>query len=64
MVATSTLDNNNVTAYTDFFIGRRSYVGVPGDAFFMGQIDDIRIYNRTVDLSEISALYHEGGWAK
>jgi len=64
LVATSTLDNNNVTAYTDFFIGRRSYVGVPGDAFFMGQIDDIRIYNRTVDLSEISALYHEGGWAK
>lgn len=29
---------------------------------FTGKIDDLRIYNRSLLDSEISALYHEGGW--
>ena len=31
--------------------------------FFSGGIDDIRIYNRSLDSTEIQALYHEGGYA-
>jgi len=30
--------------------------------YFIGQIDDIRIYNRALTDEEILALYHEGGW--
>jgi hypothetical protein len=29
---------------------------------FVGSLDDIRIYNRLLSASEITALYHEGGW--
>jgi hypothetical protein len=29
---------------------------------FVGLIDDVRIYNRTLSDSEIQALYHESGW--
>jgi uncharacterized protein (TIGR02145 family) len=32
------------------------------DAYFNGKIDDIRLYNNALSESEISALYHEGGW--
>jgi YD repeat-containing protein len=31
-------------------------------ANFSGKLDDIRIYNRALNESEINALYHEGGW--
>ncbi len=30
--------------------------------YFNGTIDDIRIYNRALNESEIEALYHEDGW--
>ena len=30
--------------------------------FFHGDIDDIRIYNRALNESEIQELYHENGW--
>jgi len=30
--------------------------------YFDGSIDDIRIYDRALNESEIQALYHEGGW--
>jgi hypothetical protein len=32
------------------------------DRYFQGKIDDIRIYNRKLSVSEIGVLYHEGGW--
>ncbi|MCD4735599.1 MAG: hypothetical protein K8R53_06115, partial [Bacteroidales bacterium] len=32
------------------------------DEGFDGEIDDIRIYNRVLDSSEIDSLYHEGSW--
>lgn len=31
---------------------------------FNGTLDDIRIYNRALNESEIQQLYHEGGWQK
>jgi len=31
-------------------------------AYFIGKIDDIRIYNRALSDAEIQSLYHEGGW--
>ncbi len=31
-------------------------------SYFYGDMDDIRIYKRTLNQSEIDALYHEGGW--
>jgi len=30
--------------------------------YFVGSIDDIRIYNRALDEREIQLLYHENGW--
>ncbi len=30
--------------------------------YFIGSIDDIRIYNRALTDEEIMILYHEGGW--
>jgi hypothetical protein len=30
---------------------------------FEGNVDDIRIYNRALDSTEVQALYHEGGYA-
>ncbi|MBU1634531.1 LamG domain-containing protein [bacterium] len=32
------------------------------DYYFKGKIDDIRIYDRNLDLSEIKYLYNENGW--
>ncbi len=31
--------------------------------WYNGQLDDIRIYNRPLDSTEVKALYHEGGYA-
>ena len=36
--------------------------GISGQTFF-GKIDDIRIYNNTLNLNDINNLYHEGGYA-
>jgi hypothetical protein len=34
----------------------------PGQTYFKGVIDDIRIYDYALAISEINQLYHEGGW--
>ncbi|HPG82087.1 MAG TPA: LamG domain-containing protein [bacterium] len=44
---------NGRAPYTDGNVG-----------YFVGRIDDIRIYNRALDGREIQALYHENGWPK
>jgi len=42
---------------SQLFIG----LDIPGvSEYFSGKLDDIRIYNRGLDQSEITALYHEG----
>lgn len=46
----------------DVVIGCIRPSGEPSMRNFSGKIDDIRIYNRVISLSEIQALYHEGGW--
>jgi hypothetical protein len=33
-----------------------------GSTYFSGVLDDIRIYSRALDTTEIKTLYHEGGW--
>jgi hypothetical protein len=40
------------------------WIGGPGvdTEFFIGDIDDIRIYNRPLQQYEIKDLYHENGW--
>ena len=58
LVDTKTLDNNNITARTDLFFGKRSFYA-PSDAYFQGSQDDIRIYNRVLNSSEIQALFQE-----
>lgn len=35
-------------------------IGVSGDDYFNGKIDEIRIYNRVLELWEIKALYEQG----
>ena len=34
------------------------------DRYFSGLIDDIRLYDRLLDIREITFLYHENGWDK
>ena len=42
------------------------YIGMGGgynqQTYFSGSIDDIGLYNRALDSSEVQALYHEGGY--
>jgi len=57
---------NNVSQWSTksnpTFIGMwNGFVGYSG--YFKGKIDDIRIYNRAIDSTEIQGLYHEGGYA-
>lgn len=40
-----------------FRIGTRDF-----NSFFKGAVDDIRMYNRILDSTEIQNLYHENGW--
>jgi len=40
-----------------FRIGTRDF-----KSFFKGAIDDLRIYNRVLSVSEISEMFHERGW--
>ena len=56
------LQNSRTGAYTntnnaDIYIGATS-----GGGYYVGKIDDVRIYSRPLTLSEIQTLYHEGGW--
>jgi len=61
--------NGNLEATSNFNLGCYPeddfYIG--GDVaynanYFCGAIDDVRVYNRALSSSEISALYNEGGW--
>jgi hypothetical protein len=47
------------TNSNNIFIGKYS---LSGNYYFDGIIDDIRVYNRSLNDNEISSLYHEGGW--
>ena len=40
-----------------------SGAGVPNECF-KGKLDDFRIFDRTLTVTEIQQLYHEGGWNK
>jgi hypothetical protein len=42
------------------WIGRR--LGGVRDSYFNGELDDVRIYDRALSVSEANALFHEGGW--
>ena len=54
-VAITTIDKAHLT------FGAASY-SWGSNQYFKGKIDDIRVYNRTLDSSEVQALYHEGGY--
>ncbi|NLP11363.1 hypothetical protein GX408_13295, partial [bacterium] len=75
---TTTYDKISLTTYVDgvqqnvrslskslpiasyhLFIGAQS--DGPG-SYFNGCIDDVRIYSRALNSSEVSSLYHENGW--
>ncbi|MBI3194044.1 MAG: VCBS repeat-containing protein [Ignavibacteriae bacterium] len=45
-------------------ISTRIRIGGPGSGheYYHGIIDDIRIYSKSLNQSEIDSLYHEGGW--
>jgi len=47
------------TANSDMLIGNSQAFSSQG---WVGKIDDIRIYNKALSVSEIDSLYHEGGW--
>ena len=45
-----------------FTIGRKERLSGQVDSYFNGLIDDIRVYNRALSVSEIANLYTQGGW--
>ncbi len=51
LVAEDTTSHLNITNLRDFFIGYR-------ENYFIGKLDEIRIYNRALKPEEIGALYH------
>lgn len=57
------LENTNSTTFSNLTIGNGSAplrIGTQAfSSYFKGAIDDIRIYNRVLNVSEISALYNE-----
>jgi len=56
---------NNAFNFDKLEIGREyTTVGSLYSTYFNGKIDDIRIYNRALNESEINSIYHEGGWDK
>ena len=62
LVGSSSIDPQSITSTkSDLYFGRRPYI--PSyEQLFNGSLDDIRIYNRALNTSEIQALYHEGGY--
>jgi len=57
----------NDISFSDYLGSGKLYIGIQHldqRCYFHGSIDDIRIYNRSLTLSEIQQLYHEGGWKK
>jgi hypothetical protein len=57
----SSLGDVCVSNLSPIVIGR---TGPMSMHYFPGAIDDIRIYNRALNLSEIDALYEEGGYTQ
>lgn len=57
--AASALQTGNiVSSNTDFYVGLNGYTG--GLPYFSGSIDDVRVYNRALSLSEVKQLYDLG----
>ena len=50
------------TQLTNLLIGK-SNIMYASYYYFNGKIDDVRIYNRTLDSSEVIAIYNEGGYS-
>ncbi len=48
------------SGYNDLFIGWQNRSGVSASSYFPGLIDDVRIYNKVLNLAEIQALYAAG----
>ena len=69
--ATSSISANIpwIRVYDYLCIGARHHAGalppgsdgVPNDAWFVGWLDDVRIYNRTLAASDVAALYSGAG---
>ncbi len=62
LIATEIVTGYSDVATTPTYIGARPYWNGPTTFFFNGNIDDVRIYNRSLNTEEVNALYHEGGW--
>jgi hypothetical protein len=58
----SPIDNQmrNTNTYP-LLIGSAARIDKPSEQF-VGKLDDIRIYNRALNQTDIDSLYHEGGW--
>ena len=54
-------DNLTLAIITTYNFNLRIGSNMNGN-YFDGIIDDICIYNRTLTVTEIQALYQEGGW--
>ena len=51
--------NGTIQTNTSMQIGK---CGGVNEGVFNGDIDDVRIYSRSLSKAEVETLYHEGGW--
>jgi hypothetical protein len=59
------LASTDISSYSNGVVQNNAKLNIGGRANypqFNGDIDDIRIYNRALNVTEIGSLYHEGGW--
>jgi hypothetical protein len=54
--------SNNITYYTTFYpsIGANKYTASLVDGYFIGRIDAVNFWNRTIGTDEVSTLYNYG----
>lgn len=46
------------------YIGNNLLGGDGSNNHFYGKLDDLKVYNRSLTVDDIQALYHEGGWGE
>ena len=59
LAGTSTLSGTPLSFSSPLRIG----IWTDGTYCWQGSLDDIRIYNRVLDSTDVDTLYHEGGWS-
>ena len=58
IIMDKSIEDYDYTVSGTFLIGKN----YANDRYFIGQFDDLCIYDRVLTEDEINSLYHNGGW--